>query len=79
MGSMPKYAPTLDSRERKSTREEKGVIELDAAFGRMLNLVDGQKVGKERFKITCILMISHRSPSSSTLNPPWRTQLTLNR
>ncbi len=37
---------TIADRSGRRPREEIGVVEVDATFGRMLGLVDGQKVRK---------------------------------
>jgi hypothetical protein len=37
---------SIADRTGRRPREEMGVIEIDATFGRMLGLADGQRVGK---------------------------------
>ena len=44
MASTAKPSSLVD-RVGRRVREEAGVVEIDAAFGRMLGLADGQKVG----------------------------------
>lgn len=44
MESTAKPATIVDKTGRR-TREESGVVEIDATFGRMLGLGEGQKVG----------------------------------
>ena len=44
MASTAKAAPTL-GKSGRSKREESNVVEIDATFGRVLGLTDGQKVG----------------------------------
>ena len=43
---MPSTAKStsLSDRAGRRPKEEFGVVEIDAAFGRMLGLIDGQKV-----------------------------------
>ena len=43
MASSAKVASVVERSGRKP-REELGVVEIDATFGRMLGLVDGHKV-----------------------------------
>lgn len=43
MASTAKSASIADTTGRRS-KEELGVVEIDATFGRMLGLLDGQKV-----------------------------------
>ena len=43
MASTAKSTPTADRTGRRP-KEEVGVVEIDAMFGRVLGLVDGQKV-----------------------------------
>ena len=43
MASTAKSASIVDRSGRRS-REEIGVVEIDATFGRVLGLLDGQKV-----------------------------------
>ena len=43
MASTAKPSSLVD-RVGRRVREEAGVVEIDAAFGRMLGLADGQKV-----------------------------------
>ena len=44
MASAPKPAPAFDRGGRR-TRDDGRMLEIDATFGRMLGLVDSQKVG----------------------------------
>ena len=43
MASATKAGPTIE-KSRKRGRDDAGLVEIDATFGRMLGLVDGQKV-----------------------------------
>ena len=45
MASTAKSTSMVDRTGRRP-REEMGIIEIDATFGRMLGLADGQRVGK---------------------------------
>lgn len=59
MASTAKSTSVAD-RAGKRPKEEVGVVEIDATFGRMLGLMDGQKVRTVRYSNLRILRSSCR-------------------
>ena len=57
MASAMKPLASVDRRSRR-VKEETGLLELDATFGRMLGLVDGQKVCLRCLQLLLILTFS---------------------
>lgn len=47
MASTAKATPIVERTGRRA-KEEMGVVEIDATFGRTLGLTDGQKVGSSK-------------------------------